>query len=335
MAALHDAPPERRILEEAAAYRRSAALLAGVEIGLFQALAEADRSLGELTAALHGDTRGLRTLANALVALGWLEVHGERYRLPEPLKPFFRRGDERSLLAILEHNLRLARRWSGLGESALSGRPVPRDPRSEEEQTAFLAAMDDVARRGAPVLWERVPLHGRKVLVDVGGGSGRYALEAVRRTPGLEAVVVDLPQSEAAFRQLTGGVPEADRLRFVAVDALEGPLPEGDAALVSSLLHIYGPGGIRRLATNLARALAPGALLVLRDYYFDDPSHTSPPSTALFALNMLVNTEGGGCYTPAEIEGIFSPSGFGGWETHHLDERALALTAVLHRRELP
>ncbi len=320
---------ERQILDEAAAYRRSAALLAGVETGLLQALATADRTLPELAGTLGGDPRGLGALANALVALGWLELHEGLYHLPTGLRPFFTEGHERSLLAILRHNARLARRWTGLAESALTGQPVPRTPRNDEEQAAFLAAMDDVARRGAPLLWDHVPLAGRRVLLDVGGGGGRYALEAVRRTPGLEAVVVDLPESESAFSRITAGAAEAVRVRFHAADALEGPLPAGDAALVSSLIHIYGPEDLARLAENLARALRTGALLVLRDYFYEDADHTAPPSTALFELNMLVNTRGGRCYTPTEVEALFSPAGFRDWEIHPLDGRTLALTATL------
>ncbi len=320
---------EREILEEAAAYRRSAALLAGVETGLLPELARGDRTAAELATALGGDPRGIRTLANALVALGWLRLEDGRYHLPRSTRPFFSRDHERSLLAMLAHNARLARRWSELAASVLTGEPVPRSPRSEEEQAAFLAAMDDVARRGAPLLWDRISLSGRRTLLDVGGGGGRYALEAVRLYPGLEAVVVDLPRSEAAFSRIVGNSAGADRVRFHAADALEDPLPPADAALVSSLIHIYDPGGIRRLAANLARSLAPGALLVLRDYFFEDPAHTAPLSTALFALNMLVNTEGSGCYTPGEVEELFAAAGFGGWERHRLDERTLALTAVL------
>jgi len=111
---------------------------------------------------------------------------------------------------------------------------------------------------------------------------------------------------------------------------MEGPLPNGDAALVSSLVHIYGPEKIRRLAQSLARALPAGGELIIRDFFFDDEFHTRPASTALFSINMLLNTDDGDCYSPGELREIFEPAGFGAWRLVSLDERSAAL---IGRRE--
>ena len=97
------------------------------------------------------------------------------------------------------------------------------------------------------------------------------------------------------------------------------------------MVHIYGPDELRSLASRLATALAPGGLLIIRDFLFDGPDHTAPASAALFALNMLINTETGGCYSAAELEEMFTPAGFGGWRTSALDERTWAVTATLDR----
>ncbi len=318
-----------RLREEASAYRRSAVLLAGVETGIFQSLLNADRTAGELAEAVGGDRRGVGRLAHALVALGWLEFRDGMYHLPLELRPYFDERNDLSMVAILRHQAHLFRTWGLLAESALSGRPV-RPERTAKGHDAFLRAMDDGARRGARLLWNRVEPPRTGVLLDVGGGAGRFALEAVRRRPGLRAVVVDVPQSEDAFLRLTAGRPEAARLGFVAADAMEGPLPNGDAALVSSLVHIYGPEKIRRLAQSLARALPAGGELIIRDFFFDDEFHTRPASTALFSINMLLNTDDGDCYSPGELREIFEPAGFGAWRLVSLDERSAAL---IGRRE--
>jgi len=318
-----------RIRKEATAYRRSAVLLAGIETGLFRSVLESDRTARELAQELQGHPRGMERLANALVALGWLELRGERYHLPSELRPHFDEDDELSMSAILQHQARLFRTWGRLAESALSGRPV-RPERGPGDHDAFLLAMDDGARHGARLLWDRVEPPSAGVLLDVGGGGGRFALEALRRRPELRAIVVDLPESEAAFRRLSSAAPESARLGFKPADAVEGPLPPGDTALVSSLVHIFGPEKLRRLARNLALALRPGGELIVRDFFFGDEHHTEPASTALFAINMLVNTVDGGCYTPPELQDIFGPSGFGDWRLVELDERSAALIGRRH-----
>jgi len=42
-----------------------------------------------------------------------------------------------------------------------------------------------------------------------------------------------------------------------------------------------------------------------------DESHTSPPAGALFAVNMLVNTKGGGTFSLAELDEDLRGAGFG------------------------
>lgn len=313
-----------RLREEANAYRRSAILLAGVETGIFQSLLETDRTAGDLAEAVCGDRRGVERLANALVALQWLKLRRDAYHLPPGLRPYFDEDDPLSMVAILRHQAHLFHTWGRLAESVLSGKPV-RPERTARGHDDFLKAMDDVARQSAAALWGRIEPPSAGTLLDVGGGAGRFALEAVHRQPELRAIVVDLPESEDSFRRLVAGRPEAARLGFVAADAIEGPLPHGDAALVSSLVHIYGPERLGRLADNLVAALPPGGRLIIREFFFDDEPHTRPTSTALFAINMLVNTEDGGCYTASELQEIFGPAGFSGWRLVALDERSSAL----------
>ncbi len=316
-------------MEEAWAYQRSAVLFAAVEVGLFDALSSSGPAdAAALARAMACSERGITRLADALAALGWLEKDGGRYRLDPGLALLLAAGSPQSLRPILRHHGRLFARWSQLAGCVREGAPVARE-RSFEAHHEFLMAMDALAVRRVAQLWSVVRLDGCSRLLDVGGGAGRFALEAVRRFPGLEAVVVDLPESERPFATLVAGTPEADRVRFVAADAIAGPLPEGDAALVSSLVHIYGKEELERLAASLAAALAPGSLLVIRDFFFADADHTRPASTALFAVNMLVNTETGGCYSAAELESIFGPAGFTRWELRPLDARMSVLTAVL------
>jgi hypothetical protein len=51
-----------------------------------------------------------------------------------------------------------------------------------------------------------------------------------------------------------------------------------------------------------------------------EPSHTSPEGGALFAVNMLVATEGGGTYTFDEYRHDLCEAGFGDVMPVHRDE---------------
>ncbi len=317
-----------RLLEIASGYRAAAVLTAAAAAGLLDALAASPGTAEEVAARLELDARAVGIVLNALVAMGVAELAAGRYTLPPEHAELLASDSPLTLAHILRHNQVLLQNWARLPEVLERGGPLPRERRTPEEQAAFLAAMDDLARRRAGELWSRVNLSGRRHLIDVGGGAGRFALEAVRRFPGLAATVVDLPESEAAFRSLMEREAAGAAVRFVAVDALEGPLPTADAALVSSLVHVFGPEELGRLAASLAAALEPEGLLVIRDFLFEDREHTSPPATALFAVNMLLHTPSGGCYTREELEAIFGPAGFGAWRRSDLDPRTAALVAT-------
>ena len=56
-------------------------------------------------------------------------------------------------------------------------------------------------------------------------------------------------------------------------------------------------------------ALEPGGQILIRDV-FVDASRTRPASGALFAVNMLVNTPGGGTFTFGEMRDDLTSVGF-------------------------
>lgn len=58
------------------------------------------------------------------------------------------------------------------------------------------------------------------------------------------------------------------------------------------------------------QALKPGGRIAIRDILMDQ-SRTWPVAGALFAVNMLVSTEGGGTFTFEELRQDLEAAGFG------------------------
>jgi len=63
------------------------------------------------------------------------------------------------------------------------------------------------------------------------------------------------------------------------------------------------------LFQKVFRALIPGGRIVIRDHVME-PDRTEPKDGAIFAVNMLVNTEGGSTYTYDEIRSWLEEAGF-------------------------
>jgi SAM-dependent methyltransferase len=202
----------------------------------------------------------------------------------------------------------------------------------EERLRAFILGMADMARRGTAALWDATDLSGLAHLVDVGGGPGELALAALERFPGLSATVFDLPEVLPIAREYASKRAVGDRIRFVAGDALRDDIPACDVALVSSLLHSYGPDGVTRIARNVAAGVKPGGLILIREFMWDDEVHSGPLTAALFAVNMLSGTPEGRCWTAAELQETFGKAGFGGWKITRLDPRTSLLVGMRQRR---
>ncbi len=297
------------------AYWASRAVLTAVELGVFEALGKRRLGAAVLARRVGADPRALTLLLDALAGLGVLVKHRASWSVAPALRPFLAEGPE-SALGMLRHHARLWRAWSGLTDSVRTGRRVVVEHgsgfrRGPEAARAFTLAMRDGARRLAPGVAEEVPLRGCRRLLDLGGGPGTYAAAFARRYPGLRVTVVDLPDVVAVGKELTAAERDVrGRISWCAADLDTDPLPPGaDAAFLSHVIHSQTEAQVRALFGKVAAALVPGGVLVVRDFFLE-PDRVRPPSASLFALNMLVNTEGGRTYTAAEVVAWLKEAGF-------------------------
>jgi len=75
------------------------------------------------------------------------------------------------------------------------------------------------------------------------------------------------------------------------------------------VIHSQTTGEVKALFRRVRRALAPGGVFVVRDF-FTTPDRTKPPGASLFALNMLVNDTGGRSYAASEVTEWLRKAGF-------------------------
>jgi predicted O-methyltransferase YrrM len=263
---------------------------------------------------VQGDLRGTITLLDALVALNLLSKEGARYRLPKELAPVLTESGPRSFLPMLRHQCNCLRGWSQLAGVVRQGRPAERRPSirgAEADRAAFIQAMDNVSAPTAPGLVKSLQPLKFKHLLDVGGASGTWTLAFLRAVPGARATLFDLPDAipHAARRMKQAGL--SSRVTLVAGDFYTEPLPPGaDFAWVSAITHQNSRAQNRALFAKVRAALTAGGRIAIRDMVME-PSRTAPRAGALFAINMLVHTPGGGTYTLAEFDEDLRQAGFG------------------------
>jgi len=294
-----------RLDQIANGYRASQILFTANRLGLFAALAKGARSAAQLAEALSADLRATRILCDALAALRLLRKRGNTYANSSLAREFLLPERPRSQNALFLHGAALYERWGRLYDVVKTGEPVPRqavEPRLRGDERAFAHAMASSASLGARETAAKLGLAGVRTLLDIGGGPGLYAIAFARRNPRLKAVVFDNAPTLRVAQANIAKAGLAERIQTRAGDALRDDLGAGyDLVLLSNVVHSYSAADNQQLITKAAQALAPCGRLAVKDFLLT-PSRTKPQKASLFAVNMLVSTTGGDCYTVAEIK---------------------------------
>jgi (2Fe-2S) ferredoxin/2-polyprenyl-3-methyl-5-hydroxy-6-metoxy-1,4-benzoquinol methylase len=294
-------------------FQASRVLLTGIELDVFTAVGHGARA-DAVAVQRRTDVRATQMLLDALVALGVLRKDDGVYTNTPLSSRFLVAGARDDARAALMHSAHLWSRWSTLTECVRQGTVVMHREmadRGDDWTEAFIAAMHRNASARAPAVVRAIGLDGVHRMLDVGGGSGAYAIACARANPELRAEIFDLPTVVPIARRHIDEAGLSDRVTTRTGDLRSDPLGSGyDLVLLSAICHMLGPAANVDLLGRCLAALSPGGRVVIQDFILA-PDRTSPRSGALFALNMLVGTPEGSAYTGQEYAAWLLQTGFG------------------------
>jgi SAM-dependent methyltransferase len=286
---------------------------AAAELDLFTLLADEPATAEQVAERLDGDRRCTEVLLDAAVSLDLLDKNDRTYSTPGPLVPYLTAGADATALPMVLHRMNVLRGWMQLAWIAKSGVPFPRQssirgPLADRE--AFVAAMHSVS---GPIADDVIAGWGPPKFshaLDVGGASGTWTLALLRAMPGARATLFDLPDAVQQARERIGSTEFNDRVTLVVGDFYRDELPRGaDLAFVSAIVHQHSRDRNRELFRKIHRALEPGGTIAIRDVVMN-ADHTGPTFGALFAVNMIVNTDTGGTFSFEEFAEDLQAAGF-------------------------
>ena len=301
------------VLELAAACRKSRVLLTAVEVGIFDAVGSLTKTSPEIADELGLNPRAVDRLMNALCSLGMLEKRDNLFSNTQVSRDVLCR-DGSAYFSGMGHAIFLWNSWSRLTDVVRNGGGGMQDGagRDEEWNRSFIAAMEAFGRMRAPQVVDMLDLSGSKRVLDVGGGSGAYAVEIAGRKSDISVVVFDLPDVTPLTKEYLSKSEFSGRVTTVDGDYIRDELPGGfDLVLLSNIIHSLGPDGIEELFRKSFRAILPGGQLVIQEFLVDE-DRSGPLTSTLFALNMLVNTGEGDTYTESEVRSMLESAGFAG-----------------------
>ena len=297
------------LFETIRAFMPSRVILTALELDVFTALGDGCNA-EELARRTSSDLRGTELLLNALASLGLLRKENGVFRNTAQATRFLAEGSPDSARQAQLHTVNMWKRWSQLTDSVKTGFPATVE-RNGGSVGSFIAAMDHSARGRIRAITQAVPLNGARRVLDLGGGSGVYSIAFAKAAPALEAVVVDLPEVVTIAQEHIAKAGLSDRITVRPGDMLTVELPDRsyDLVLLSSICHMFSPEENRALLARARKALCPKGRIAIADFVVD-PEKASPRSAALFALNMLVATDGGATYSEPEYESWLKAAGF-------------------------
>ncbi|WP_202947292.1 methyltransferase [Zavarzinella formosa] len=282
--------------------------VACTDFDIFGKLAKGPKTFTELSGETGLANRAANVLFTALRSMKLIEIDSVgKYTLTpearEHLVPeeYFEVGGYVGLVAE-------APQVRAMAERLKTNKPA--ENRKEDTGAAFIfrpgleSAMDqsDSARRltmalagraknVAPYLAEAVDLSGAKTLLDIGGGTGIYAIAFLQKNPHLKAIVWDRAEVLKVAGEMAVSYGVANRLELVPGDMFTDPVPSADVMLLSNILHDWDEPECLRLLKRCADDLLDGGRLLVHDVFLDDDLG-GPFPIAMYSAALFTLTEG-------------------------------------------
>jgi 2-polyprenyl-3-methyl-5-hydroxy-6-metoxy-1,4-benzoquinol methylase len=257
------------------------------------------QSARSIAKTLSIDLRAAEILLDALTGLSLLKKKKNRYsNLPLTSKflvsssPYYQ-GD------ILRHTDTLWQNWSGLDEVVKTGKPHHK----AHDHKAFILGMHNLALLKAKDVIRLIGLKGVKTALDLGGGPGTYSIEMAKR--GVKVTLFDYPETITIAKRIIKKEGIKD-INFIGGDFMFASSGDDigkgyDLIFISQVLHAYSEKDNLQVLRKCKKALNNDGRIVIQEFYVSN-DRTHPPQGTLFSVNMLINTEGGRCYSPDEIK---------------------------------
>jgi SAM-dependent methyltransferase len=302
-----------RLQKMAQAYWESAALMAAVELEIFTAIAHGHDTIPTVSEATGISQRNAERLLTVLVAMTLLTREGERFANAPDVQRFLVKDGERYAGPWI---LFTKPRWEAFGR--LSDRLRDREEKrlgayvnfTVEDARRYHAATYSIGMGAARLFSRSVDLTGRKLMLDLGGGSGAYSIVATKTFPGLKAIVLDLPPVTVVADEYIAANGAADRVSTLPGDFTQTPFPENvDVVVMASNLPQYEPDLIRLVVGKAFASLVPGGEMhLIGETLHDD--RRGPLSAALWGLNEAVQGSTGLAHTESEVKRYLQGAGF-------------------------
>jgi acetylserotonin N-methyltransferase len=319
MTALPPTPDDRIIWDTWLARYHWPVLTAADDVGTFVALSASALTTEELATQIRVDARALGIHLGLLAALGFVEKRDGRWRATAATRIWLHPDGEGYYGPVIHRYRESELLHKELVATLRTGEKSGTQPSAAEEWergempaemaraiTAFMNAHSRASSRGVAVQTQFASVRS---LLDVGGGSGIFAIELARTLPTLSATVMEIDAVCKEADKYIAAAGVGARVKTQAVNMFTQDWPTGhDAHFFSNIFHDWSDPTCRLLAKKSFAALAPGGRIFLHEMLMDDDG-CGPLVSAAFSMMMLLGTRGRQFSLP-ELRGFLEGAGF-------------------------
>ncbi len=295
------------------AYWNSCVLHAAQRFDVFNQIGTSKVTAQQLAEKCSADPRGMEILLIACTSLGLLERKHGHYQNSPLAKTFLVKGSPYYQGGIVSMFEEWYPTWGRLYDAVRTGKPVVEKPHDQGEEAVrtYIMGMHYRGVAQAKLLSQKISLKGRRRLLDVAGGPGTFSIMMCLKNKGLQAVVLDLPQTLRITREIIESFHVPDRVLTQEGNyLLDEIFGKGyDAVLLSSMFNQESPTVIKNIMRKSLAALNPGGLVIVQEQLLNDEK-SGPALAALIGVNQLLHTPGGAAYSGEEMAEWMEEVGF-------------------------
>jgi ubiquinone/menaquinone biosynthesis C-methylase UbiE len=300
------------------AYQRTEGLKAAIELEVFTAIGEGNRTAAEIAKRCNASERGTRILCDFLCIMGFLNKEGNRYSLTQDSAIFLDKHSPAYLGGITEFisTPEVIEGFKNFAEIVRKGGTISSEGGTVSPENPiwvkFARAMAPMMAMPAQALAKLVdPKANAKLKVlDIAAGHGLYGIEFGKNNPQAEVVALDWAPVLEVAKENAKQAGVADRYSTLAGSAFDVDYGTGyDLVLLTNFLHHFDVPTNETLLRKVYASLNEGGRVATVEFVPNDDRIT-PPDAAAFSVMMLGTTPAGDAYTFDEFEKMFANAGF-------------------------